>query len=110
MKFSIVAAALVLMVSLWLFPLMARYRNTVRGHVKNAILLAVGMFPRTLLALLVTLLVFGLPFLIPDLFVYVGWFWVCVGLSLPMYVTAFLFRRPLASEPAKQDGEGLKQD
>ncbi len=101
--FSIIMTAVLLLIAVWLYPLIARFNNTVRGHIKNAVLMAVGMFPRTLLALAIQLSFLLLPLLISDLFTYFGWLWVCFGLSLPMLLTAKLFRKPLQSMPIKPD-------
>jgi len=108
--FSIVLAIVFLMAALWLFPLMARYENTVRGHIRNAFLMAVGMFPRTLLAFGVLLLFYGLPMLLPVLFTYLGWLWIAFGLSLPMYIIAYLFRKPLGCLPEKKPEEEISED
>jgi uncharacterized membrane protein YesL len=104
--FSIIMAVVLLMAAVWLFPLIARFENTVRGHIKNAFLMAVGMFPKTLLAFAVQLLFLGLPLLVPDVLIYVGWFWLLFGFTLPMYITASLFRKPLQCELAKSGDAG----
>jgi len=104
--FAIIMAVVLLFAATWLFPLMARYENTVRGHIKNAFLMAIGAFPKTLLAFVVQVSVIALPFLVPTLFTYLGWFWVLFGLSLPLYITAFIFRKPLDCEPQTEEENG----
>lgn len=104
--FSIVMAVVLLFAATWLFPLMARYNNTIRGHIKNAFLMAAAMFPQTLLAFLVQLAVIALPVLIPELFYYVGWLWVLFGLSFPMYMTAVIYRKPLDCMPKLEEEIG----
>jgi uncharacterized membrane protein YesL len=101
--FSIVMAAVLLFAAVWLYPLMARYENTVRGHIENAVLLAAGSFPKTLLASAVQLAFFALPLFVPDLFYYFGWLWLMGGLSLPLYLTARIFRKELACVPTPED-------
>lgn len=108
--FAIIMAILLLLAAAWLFPLLSRYNNTVRRHIKNAFLMAAGMFPRTLLALIIQFLFVGLPLLVPDLLTYFGWLWIMFGLSLPMYLTAFLFRKPLGCERKKDDGSGKSEN
>ena len=103
--FSIVIAAVLLLAAMWLFPLIARFENTVMGHVKNAFLMAAGMFPRTLLAFVVQYGILLLPLFVPEAFIYLGWFWVGFGLSLPMYIVAVLFRKPLESEYHRDEEE-----
>ena len=93
--FAIVVGAVVLLASLWFFPLVARFQNTLGGQLKNSFLLAFAQFPRTLLALLVWALFLGVPVVLFDVFVYLGWFWLLGGFSLPMYLTVKIFRQSL---------------
>lgn len=97
--FSLVMAFAVACVAVWLFPIIARYENNIPQHIKNAIKMAVGMFPRTLLAIILQLATILLPIMVPALFTYLGWFWILFGLSLPMFLTVKLFRIPLDCEP-----------
>lgn len=116
--FSIVMATVLLLGLTWLFPLMARFENTMRGHIKNAFLMAAGTFPKTLLAVAVQLFFFALPLFFPLLLVYLGWVWVILGLSLPLYITARIFRKELdcvpkaddAEQPMQGGSEGTMQD
>ncbi len=108
--FSIVMALVLLFGLTWLFPLLARFENTVRGHIKNAFLMAAGAFPKTLLAVAVQLFFFVLPLFVPLMLVYLGWLWVMLGLSLPLYITARLFRKELDCVPKADDEEQVVQD
>ena len=103
--FAIVMAVLAFCVAEWLFPLMARFENTRGMYLKNAALLAVARFPKTLLALVLTLAWWLAPVCSADALLYLGWLWLAFGLSLPMYWTAFLFRRELQCQrKAPEDG------
>ena len=93
--FSMVMAFVLLAAAAWLFPLLARYENTLKKHIKNAFLMAVAAFPRTLAAMAVQGLFLLPPLLLPDVYVYIGWLWVMLGFSLPLYITAYLFRKQL---------------
>ena len=70
-----------------LMPYMAKFENTIRGSLKNALLLTIGAFPRTIgMALIViaaVLAVFLYPILIP--------LYVALGLSVPAYLCAYLY-------------------
>jgi uncharacterized membrane protein YesL len=101
--FAIVVGAVVLLASLWFYPLVARFQNSLSGQLKNSFLLAFAQFPRTLLALLVWALFLGVPILFFDVFIYFGWFWLAGGLSLPMYLTAKIFRQPLQLTKVEQE-------
>ena len=80
---------LVLAMSIYAFALLARYENSVGKTVKNAAMLAVGYFPRTLGMVLFTLALwvlcirywrFGVPILL------------MFGFSMPCYVCSVLMR------------------
>ena len=101
--FAIVVGVGVLLASLWFFPLVSRFQNTLSGHFKNSFLLAFAQFPRTLLALLVWALILGVPVLLFDVFTYFGWLWLLGGFSLPMYLTAKIFRKSLQLPLAEQE-------
>lgn len=104
--FSIVMAVMAACVAEWLFPLMARFENARAAHLKNAALLAVARFPKTLLALALTAGWWLIPLCVPEAFTYLGWLWLALGFSLPMYWTAFLFRQELQCQRKKpEDGE-----
>jgi uncharacterized membrane protein YesL len=103
--FSIALAAVVLMAATWLFPLMARYDNALKTHVKNAFLMAAAELPRTLMALMAQALFVALPLVVPAVFVYFGWLWVLWGAALPMYLTVKLYRKRLGNEPPPNSGE-----
>ena len=101
--FSIVIAAGLLFAALWFFPLAARFQNTLRGHWKQSFLLAFAQFPKTLLAFFVWALFLGVPVAFFAVFLYFGWFWLLFGLSLPMLITANLFRKHLQLLPTADE-------
>ena len=83
-------ALLVLMLGQYAFAMLARYENTLRGTLKNALLLSIGYFPRTLAmavfaAALWLLAIQFLRYGAPILFLF--------GFSLPCYVTVLLLRK-----------------
>ena len=104
--FSVTMALIVFVVSIWLFPLIARFQNTVRGHLMNMVKMSVGMFPKTLLAAMIQLAWISVPLFMPSLFMYLGWIWVFFGMSFPMFITAQLLRKPLECMPIKEDELG----
>lgn len=70
-----------------LMPYMAKFENTIRGSLKNALLLTIGAFPRTIgMALIVIaaiMAVFLYPILVPV--------YAALGLSVPAYLCAYLY-------------------
>ena len=107
--FAAVVGAGILLASLWLYPLIARFRNTLGGHLKNAFLLAFAQFPRTLLALIIWVVTLGLPLAVYEVYAYLGWLWLAGGISLPMYWTVKLFRKTLELDQ-KQEEPDLLED
>lgn len=101
--FAIVIGVAILMASLWFYPLVARFHNSLGKQIKNAFLLAFAQFPRTLLMLLIWVLSLGLPFLVYEVFVYLGWLWLAAGFSLPMYWTVKMFRKTLKLEQTNEE-------
>ncbi len=95
--FAIVGASVIFLASVWYYPLAARFENKPAVHIKNSFLMAMAHFPKTLLALIIQSAVLIVPFAM-----FIGWFWLLFGFSLPMYLTAKLFRSTLKCEP-KED-------
>ena len=76
----------------FVFPLMARYRNTWRSHMKNAMLVGVGNLPRMLLIWLIWAVPVGACLAFPWLRLYLSLVWLLIGYSSLSYVTALLLR------------------
>lgn len=84
--FIVVAAILVVFTTLYVFPVLARFRNTIRGTLKNALLMSIVQFPKTILMIVVNLIpvilfLFAYP-VIPLVLLF--------GLSVPAWVSAKL--------------------
>lgn len=101
--FAAIVGAGILLASLWFYPLLARFQNTLGGQIKNAFLLAFAQFPRTLLALVIWVVTLGLPLAIYEVYTYLGWLWLAGGISLPMYWTVKLFRKTLQLDKAQEE-------
>lgn len=80
-------AVLVLTLGLYAFALLARYENTLWGTLKNALLLAIAYFPRTVGMVVFTMALWVLAI---QYFVYGAPILFLVGLSLPCYVVILL--------------------
>ena len=103
--FALVVGAGLLLASLWFYPLTARFQNSFTTQLKNAFLMAFAQLPRTIFALLIWALALGIPVLLFDIFMYLGWLWLLCGLSLPMYLTVKLFRKTLQLDPSQEEQE-----
>ena len=83
--FSLAVGFIVLAASIYTFPLIARFENTVLGSVKNAFLLMVGFFPRTLGMVAFTTVFYVLFLKYPAISAPLV---LMFGISLPAYVNA----------------------
>lgn len=106
MRAPIIAiGVIILAIAFYAFGMLARYENTLRGTMKNAAMLAVGNFPRTLFMVVcavglwlvcIHFYQFGIPILL------------LFGLSLPCYVNILLLNgvfRKLDGEEEREDEE-----
>lgn len=77
----------VLMIATYVFPLLARFDNTIRNTIKNAALLAFANLPKTVLMTLF----YVAPFVIASFSAYTYIFIILFGITLPAYGAAFLY-------------------
>ncbi len=80
-----VLVAVVLCVMSYLFPLITRYRNTMRDHLNNSLILAVVKLPRTIVMVLLNTLVFWIPFFSMPMFLSTMVFWLIIGFAFIAY-------------------------
>ena len=103
----LVFSAVVLVLAAWMFPLMARYHNSLRQHALNAMILAVVKLPRTV-GLVVLI---GLPVIVAVIsiqtFLTTLVFWITVGFGFIGYGSAALVR-PVFRELEDADGKGVQ--
>lgn len=79
-----------LMIFAYVFPLQARFYNTIRGTFRNAVLLAIGNLPKTLCMVVVMVGPAVATFLTVDTFVYGLLIWILVGFALVAYINGSL--------------------
>ncbi len=86
--FALAAVSSVLVIgSLYFFPLQARFENTCLGTIKNGYLLSVTQLPRTIMVLIIYAIPIALAYFAPTvLFLY-----TFVGISMPTYLASFFF-------------------
>ncbi len=83
----VAVGAVALLISLYVFPLMARFENTIRNTFKNAAILAFANLPRTLgMAFL-----YALPLIIGYFSAYSYIFIFMFGISLPAFGAAWMY-------------------
>ena len=80
-----VLTALVLCIMSYLFPMMVRYRNSMRDHLNNSLILTVVKLPRTIAMLFLNTLFFLIPFFSFRIFLATMVFWLIIGFSFISY-------------------------
>ncbi|MCM1155423.1 MAG: DUF624 domain-containing protein [Roseburia sp.] len=87
--FILALAVLMLMVSVYIFPVLSRFDNTIKNTLKNAFYMAILNLPKTILMVLLLIL----PLVIVYFSAYAGIFVIMFGISLPAYLSAFLYSK-----------------
>ena len=90
----------------YLFPLIARYENTLREHTKNAGILAITRLLLTPVLILFTSVFFILPFISLQAYMQTLIFWVIIGFAFMCYM-ANLMLKPIyqiLESPSMQKG------
>lgn len=115
-----VVAALLACTVMWVFPLQAKFENTVRQTIKNAFSLSMIQAPRTILMIIMHIAPFVLCFSVYQIMPLYLFF----GFSLPIYVSAMLYNKmftrleekilensEVETEPSgEEDGEKIFSD
>ncbi len=97
-------AILLLMTALYVFPLQARFENTVKNTLKNAMILAFANLPKTILMVVL----YALPLVIAYFSSYALIFVIMFGISAPAYGAALLYSGIFKKfEPEREDVSDL---
>ncbi len=80
-------AVILLMVAVYVFPILARFDNTIKNTIKNAFFMAILNLPKTILMVLLLFL----PFVIMYFSTYATIFVIMFGISVPAYLSAHLY-------------------
>ena len=83
-----VLTAVVLAIMSYLFPMIVRYRNPMKIHLNNSLILSVVKLPRTLLMLLLNTLIFWIPFFSMQVFLGTMVFWMILGFGFLAFTDA----------------------
>lgn len=87
-----VLAVLVLCVSAYMIPLIIRYKNSLRQHVSNAIILAIVKLPRTVAMVAMNLLPLIIALISLNVFFQTLIFWLFIGFSFVAYININLMK------------------
>ena len=80
-------AFVLLMIAVYVFPLQARFENSVKNTLKNAMLLAFASLPRTILMMACYIL----PLVLGYFSTYALLFVIMLGISAPAYAAAWIY-------------------
>ncbi len=83
----VAVAILLLMAAVYVFPLLARFENSVKNTLKNAMLLTFANLPRTILMMACYIL----PFVLGYFSTYALLFVIMFGISAPAYAAAWIY-------------------
>lgn len=85
---AVIAVGIIIaLIAMYIFPLLARFENTIRNTIKNAALIAVGNLPKTILMAVI----YVLPLVIVYFSAYAMLFVFLFGISVPAYGAAWLY-------------------
>ncbi len=108
----VAVAILLLMAAVYVFPLLARFENTVKNTLKNAMLLTFANLPKTILMMACYIL----PFVLGYFSTYALLFVIMFGISAPAYAAAWIYSgifkklEPEAEQVASDLEFSLKMD
>lgn len=105
-----VIAFFVTMIFLYIFPLQAKFENTVKNTFRNALLMSIRHLPSTLLMLVITTVPMGITLSIPIVFLYGLLVWILLGFSLTALINSrFLVKIFDRYLPDESETEGLTE-
>lgn len=95
----------------YLFPLISRYSNTFWEHVRNALILEIRYFPKTLLMVLLQLLPLLMFTFMPYVLITTLLFWILLFPGGVMQANAYLIRPIFGKlESEEEEDEGQEED
>ncbi len=82
-----------LMIAMYIFPYIARFRATMKQIFKNALFIGIGSFPFTLLLFGVNFLAVFFSLLSPQALITALAFWLMTGFGFLAFVTSYIYRK-----------------
>jgi len=101
-----IMSVLLIFILLYIFPLIARYENTFKQSIQNALLLSIARLPYTILLLLVGGVAIVATLFHPPLAIFI---WMIGGVAIMTWVNSHILRKAFAmmdpKEEEKEEGE-----
>ncbi len=105
-----VATVVFLGASTFAFPMIARYENTLKQHLRNALLLSIANLPKTLIILVMYAIPVALAIYNVAAFFNLSIIWIFIGISITVYL-ATKIQQPIfdkLEEAAEENEEALE--
>lgn len=99
-----------LILTMYVFPTLARFYNSIRQTMKNAFIMAVANLPRTVAVFVITVGSVMLTFLNTYTLWYGSLIWVLAGFAAVAYANSFFLKKVFARYIPKDDEEGANPD
>ena len=107
-----VAIALYLMIFTYIYPMLAKFYNSVKNTFRNALLVSIRHLPYTILMLVITAVPVLLMFFVPQTAAYVLLFYILLGFSTIAYINSRffvkIFDRYIPATEEAENGQGEK--
>lgn len=81
----------------WVFPLQAKFVNTVRSTLRNAVLCALGYLPRSILMAVLNVIPLAVLLLAPYLFLRIAILWLFIWYALTAFMILRLLKKPYSA-------------
>ena len=98
------------MVLLYVFPIQARFYNKIRATMKNALLMSIANFPRTVAMFVITVGSVIVTFLTSYTLVYGMLVWILAGFAIIAYANGFFLKKVFAKYMPKDESEEYDPD
>ncbi len=95
--------------SCWVFPLQAKFYNTIGGTLRNALLCSVAFLWRSVAMAVLQFLPLVLALFFPYQFLMGGVIWLLIWFSLAAYLQMRLLKKPYSVMMPKEDEENLEE-
>lgn len=106
----VITAFIYLMIMLYVFPTLARFYNSTKNTLRNAFLMSIADFPRTLIMLVITVGSVLITLYNGYTLAYGILIWILGGFALISYLNSFFLKKVFAKYTPKEEEEGSNPD
>ncbi|MCL2863982.1 MAG: DUF624 domain-containing protein [Lachnospiraceae bacterium] len=110
MVIFVMMGAILVFMGLYLFPMTARYENTIKVNIKNALLLSIGKLPYTILLLIIHAAAIVITLLTLETIIIGTIIWIFVGFALVAWLSAKVLRKVFEVIDPKEEEEKSPMD